>query len=279
MTYATLSGAGLPVGWFRKLAVRFIAEPADEGIVASWVMVLRRDGRCLACGAPLAAGTEAFWDAEAKTTTCLVCRAAQERGAATDPVALGTHGDPGASAQREYDRRSERERTRQAAAVAHDADGRAAASQAHPILGRIASAMIARPKVQETPATTAWKTGASGEAAVGAALLDVPGIVVLHDRRIRGSRANIDHIVIGQTGVHVVDAKRYTGKVQHTVTGTVFRPDHRLTVGGRNRSSLLAAMARQVEVVRAAVPEPWVPIHPTLCFVDAEWGPFQRRPW
>ncbi|WP_249934607.1 nuclease-related domain-containing protein [Microbacterium ulmi] len=31
----------------------------------------------------------------------------------------------------------------------------------------------------------------------------------MHDRRIRGTRANIDHIVIGPPGVWVIDAKRW----------------------------------------------------------------------
>jgi len=36
-----------------------------------------------------------------------------------------------------------------------------------------------------------------------------PEVVVLHDRAIPGSRANIDHIGIGPTGVWVIDTKRY----------------------------------------------------------------------
>lgn len=44
-------------------------------------------------------------------------------------------------------------------------------------------------------------------------LTDLPDTFrVLHDRRIRGAQTNIDHIVIGPTGIWVIDAKRYVGK-------------------------------------------------------------------
>ena len=38
-------------------------------------------------------------------------------------------------------------------------------------------------------------------------------IAVLHDRRIPGSKANIDHIAITAAGIWVIDAKRYKGDV------------------------------------------------------------------
>jgi hypothetical protein len=34
------------------------------------------------------------------------------------------------------------------------------------------------------------------------------------DRRIRRSRANIDHIAVASSGIWVIDAKRYNGKVE-----------------------------------------------------------------
>ncbi len=40
------------------------------------------------------------------------------------------------------------------------------------------------------------------------------GLGVLHDRRIPGSKANIDHIVVGPAGVFAIDTKRYTGKIE-----------------------------------------------------------------
>ncbi|MGO1317924.1 MAG: nuclease-related domain-containing protein [Cellulomonadaceae bacterium] len=57
----------------------------------------------------------------------------------------------------------------------------------------------------EKQSTTAWATGAVGEERLGALLSSVASddLAVLHDRRIPGSRANIDHIVICRTGVWI----------------------------------------------------------------------------
>ena len=54
-----------------------------------------------------------------------------------------------------------------------------------------------------------WWRGAVGEKATACALDRLPARrwVVLHDLRIPGSRANIDHLVIGPKGVWVVDTK------------------------------------------------------------------------
>ncbi|HEX4818143.1 MAG TPA: nuclease-related domain-containing protein [Nonomuraea sp.] len=59
--------------------------------------------------------------------------------------------------------------------------------------------------------TTAWRKGAAGERATARRLrsLELAGFVVLHDRAVPYSRANIDHLVIGPTGVFVVDSKKW----------------------------------------------------------------------
>ncbi|WP_245561710.1 nuclease-related domain-containing protein [Agromyces italicus] len=51
--------------------------------------------------------------------------------------------------------------------------------------------------------THAWSVGAAGEEVVGARLDAIASehIRVLHDRRIPGSRANIDHLVVTPGGV------------------------------------------------------------------------------
>ena len=52
----------------------------------------------------------------------------------------------------------------------------------------------------------AWRVGAVGEDKTTAALERLgDSWVVLHDRRIPGSRANIDHIAIGPPGVFVIE--------------------------------------------------------------------------
>lgn len=77
----------------------------------------------------------------------------------------------------------------------------------------------------------------------------------LHGRRIPGTRANIDHIVVMAAGVFVVDAKRYVDKrPELRVEGGILRPRvERLMVGGRDRTKLVAAYS-----VRSARPNrPW----------------------
>jgi hypothetical protein len=64
---------------------------------------------------------------------------------------------------------------------------------------------------------TAYGKGAQGERLTGRVLDELPGYFVLHDRKIPGSRANIDHIAIGPGGVFVVETKNYEGEV--TVRG------------------------------------------------------------
>ncbi|HET7488272.1 MAG TPA: nuclease-related domain-containing protein [Acidimicrobiales bacterium] len=63
--------------------------------------------------------------------------------------------------------------------------------------------------------TEAWRKGSEGEVRTGNTLdrLRDRGYVVLHDRKIPGSRANIDHALVGPTGVAIVENKHYTGRV------------------------------------------------------------------
>lgn len=88
-------------------------------------------------------------------------------------------------------------------------------------------------------------------------------------RRIPGSRVNIDHIAVACSGVWVIDAKRYQGKV------VVSRPllgKAELTIAGRDRSALADGVAKQVALVEAVVQEAGsdAPARGALCFVDAD---------
>ncbi len=97
---------------------------------------------------------------------------------------------------------------------------------------------------------------------------------MLHDRLVPGSRANIDHIVIGPSGVFVIDAKKYTGQIEARDVGGLFRTDDRLYVNNRDRTKLVDGVLRQVDVVRTALGSDFadVEVHGVLCFVGCEWG-------
>ena len=137
---------------------------------------------------------------------------------------------------------------------------------AHPRIGGLLLAVREEPQRER-----AWKRGAGGEERVAASLakyLD-PTVIMLHDRRIPGSRANIDHIAIATSGVWVIDAKRYTGKLE------VSRPllgQPKLSIAGRDSTRLIDGLDGQVKVVRQTLAgiARGVPVLGALCFVDAE---------
>ncbi len=73
-----------------------------------------------------------------------------------------------------------------------------------------------------------------------------------------------------------MDSKRYTGRVERRDRGGWFRSDDRLYVNGRERTALVSGMAKQIEAVKAVLGDTRVPLHPALCFVDAEWSLFAK---
>lgn len=117
----------------------------------------------------------------------------------------------------------------------------------------------------------AWERGAGGEEHVAASLekyLD-PTVLVLHDRRIPGSQANIDHIAVATFGVWVMDAKRYEGKRagQPTAVRTAQAHDRRVRQVKADRSPRWPGQGRPGALAGIT---PGVPILGALCFVDAE---------
>jgi hypothetical protein len=246
---------------------------------------LRYPASCATCRTPLARGTTARWDYDAKQATCISCVEAEvgvqppadllglTPDQLNDDVPLGSarreesaeagaqfdRGVPGASAALEWTRRHER-RERQVRARW----GR---------LGRIAYALSEDPH-----STNAWAYGHKGEAKLGKqlnAFLE-EGMGVLHDRRIPGSKANIDHLVVAPSGVFVIDAKNYKGRVEKRDRGGWFSTDYRLYVGGRDKTPLIAGLPKQVDAVKTALADEFadIPVGMVLCFVDADWSLF-----
>ncbi len=74
-----------------------------------------------------------------------------------------------------------------------------------------AAAVAVRPR----PDPRRWLRGAAGERATAELLERLPArrFAVLHDLAVPGSRANVDHLVIGPTGVWVIDTKTTTAPV------------------------------------------------------------------
>ena len=225
-------------------------------------MRLRHSGTCRVCSVELPARAEAIYERASKTVRCIT----HDVSASDSPadVEAVESGSPGASARREFERRKARheERTR----------------TKHPRLGGLILALSDTPQ-----STKAWDTGALGEERLGNRLNELASdsLRVLHDRRIPGSRANIDHIAVAPTGVYVIDAKKYKGRPQLKVQGGLLRPRvETLLVGSRDCTKVVDGVIKQVDVVRGIVGED-LPIHGVLCFVEADWpligGSFTTR--
>jgi Nuclease-related domain len=158
-------------------------------------------------------------------------------------------GTPGGSARREYERRRQKRE--------------AATRERHPRLGGLVL------KLQSAPTDeTNWDSGAAGEALLAGHLAKTcPDVIVLHDRRMPRSRANIDHLAVAPSGVFVIDAKRYKGKIE---VRKPFFGDPRLLIAGRDKTRLVEGLARQRDAVLAALAEtvPELPVHACFCFLN-----------
>jgi Nuclease-related domain len=75
-----------------------------------------------------------------------------------------------------------------------------------------------------------WQRGAQGERRTARLLdrLTRDGYVVFHDLAVPGSPANVDHLVIGPSGVFVIDSKQWSGSVHPSADGLVWHNHYRL---------------------------------------------------
>ena len=198
-------------------------------------------------------GAEALYDAATRVVRCVQCPS----DSAASKEADVEYGVAGASAQREFERRQARRQAR--------------------VRGRLGNFVggVVLAVTDEPQSTRAWERGAAGERELGKAFAGIAGLKALHDRRVPGTRANIDHILIAPAGVFVVDAKRYSGLIEVRDVGGLFSSEQRLFVGRRDCSGLAADMGWQVEAVQRVVQslemQPSPLITPVLCFVDGDW--------
>lgn len=59
-----------------------------------------------------------------------------------------------------------------------------------------------------------FEAGEEGERVTAEALAGLSAeFLVHHDLRIDGSDANVDHVIVGPTGVYVIDSKHWAGRV------------------------------------------------------------------
>jgi hypothetical protein len=124
-------------------------------------------------------------------------------------------------------------------------------------------------RFRPSPDAVAWQRGATGERRTARLLsqLERQGWAVLHDLAVPGSRANIDHLVIGPGGVFVIDSKQYRGRLQLDPTG-------RLWHGRYSLGSALRAVSFEADQAAQVLPDPGVVVRPIMAIHGAQvpWG-------
>jgi hypothetical protein len=211
---------------------------------------LRYPDECAVCGIELSRGAEAIWNRETKAATCLACAPAE--GAPQSGTAGLSAASEGA---RRRDKRIEEVRRK------HGDHAAAVAEQ-----------------MAERDNAASWGKGSQGESRLAAFVAREVGdsVIALHDRLIPGTRGNIDHIFVASSGVWVVDAKSYKGKVEQREHGPIWRRESEVYVGRRNRTALTKSVEKQVAAVKAALerdPElKSTHVYGSLCFLDSDWG-------
>ncbi|HVL80083.1 MAG TPA: nuclease-related domain-containing protein [Actinomycetota bacterium] len=117
-----------------------------------------------------------------------------------------------------------------------------------------------------------WLKGARGEEAVGRLLseLEPEGYRILHD--IDTGHGNLDHVVVGPTGVWAIETKAWTGRVYAGPGGTFMRS------GTDERGTLKQALGEAFEVKKRIAHTgltPWVNALVVLTATELERGPMK----
>jgi Nuclease-related domain len=99
------------------------------------------------------------------------------------------------------------------------------------LLGLAVAALVGwRLRFRPSEQARAWRRGAHGERRTARLLdrLTRDGFVVFHDLAVPRSPANVDHLVIGPSGVFVIDSKQWSGSVHQGADGLAWHNHYRL---------------------------------------------------
>jgi hypothetical protein len=124
-------------------------------------------------------------------------------------------------------------------------------------------------RFKPSPDAVAWRRGAAGERRTARLLgqLERHGWAVLHDLALPGSRANLDHLVIGPGGVFVIDSKQYRGRLR-------LDPSGRLWHGRYPLAPILRAVSFEADQAAQVLTDPDVVVVPIMAIHGAQvpWG-------
>jgi hypothetical protein len=187
-------------------------------------------------------------------------------------------GQPGGSAQAAWRRARAAEwaawaqtlRWRVAAILVVGAGGGVLGSLLAPRLGLLLGGLAATAaswalRFRPSAEAVAWQRGAAGERRTARLLsqLEQYGWAVLHDLAVPGSRANIDHLVIGPGGVFVIDSKQYRGRLQ-------LDPSGRLWHGRYPLAPTLRTVSFEADRAAQVLPDPDVVVVPIVAVHGAQ---------
>jgi hypothetical protein len=187
-------------------------------------------------------------------------------------------GSPGASARAEYRRRRAVEwaawtRTlpwRVAVILGMGVGGGVLGSLVATRLGLVLSGLATMAaawalRFRPSPEARAWRRGAVGERRTARLLspLERQGWAILHDLALPGSRANIDHLMIGPGGVFVIDSKQYRGRLQ-------LDPSGRLWHGRYPLDHTVQAVSWEADQAAQVLPDPGVVVLPVVAVHGAQ---------
>jgi hypothetical protein len=118
-----------------------------------------------------------------------------------------------------------------------------------------------------------WLKGATGEYLMDKALYRRlnKGSIIITDRKVPETMANIDHLVVASSGVWIIDSKNWEGKIE-------YKPDSfaganmRLFVGGEDRTAKIKAIYGQVIPIAQIIGDRSVDIFPAVAFIEGDWS-------
>jgi Nuclease-related domain len=184
--------------------------------------------------------------------------------------ATGSLGHPGRSARTQYRRRRGTELAAWTPSLTWRAPlvlaaglvaGTLAAQAGLPRAGLASLAVAAlvgwRLRFHPSTQARAWRRGAKGERRTARLLdrLGREGYVSFHDLAMPGSPANLDHLVVGPSGVFVIDSKQWTGRILQSSDGLIWHNHYRL-------DRTLASICWQAETLGELL---GVPVAPLVC--------------
>ena len=266
---------------------------------------LRYGAACAGCGSALRPGTDAYWYRSAREARCLTCAAARSAPTRpSKPSRAGESAQ--AEFDRRKGRERERARSTRtfflvvlllsplvgyglarigvnllngfqddivsSAGATPDPSAKPAigpdTAHLYGLLAALAlTLLVLAERFRPKQSTEAWRSGAEGERRTGAILERLPnGYVVLHDLRLPGGRGNIDHVVIGPTGVFNIETKNYKHGI--VIKGRVPRTN------GRKLDKVVDQARRQASALRPLIDGP---VSPIVCVHGGvEVGLFQK---